>query len=343
LGFQAGRRRSGRRSGVAERLHESRGEECTMHAEASSESGGPFVHQPVLVDEVVRLFAGCRRVLDGTVGAGGHARALVEAGARVLGLDKDAAAVAAARDRLTGSAVAEVRQLDFAEAAGEPAVRAFAPDGVLLDLGVSSPQLDDVTRGFTFRPGAPLDMRMRADRGPTAAEWLNTSPVGVLAVAFRDYADEPPGRAARLAREIVRRRTRRGFARSDDLVNAIRAVLGPRSGPADFARLFQGVRVAVNDELARLERALPAYLDLLAPGGVFAVIAYHSGEDRLVKHRFREWARTCVCPPDQPVCTCRARPLGELLTRRPIAAGEEEIAANPRARSAHLRAFRKAR
>jgi len=245
--------------------------------------------------------------------------------------------VAAARAALGGRGT--VRSLDFAEAATDPELRAFAPDGVLLDLGVSSPQLDDPARGFTFRPGAPLDMRMNGD-GMSAAEWLSGAPDEDLAAAFRDWGDEPRARA--LAREIAKRRHRRPFAVSDDLVGAIRAVLGPRSGAPDFARLFQAVRIAVNGELERLAGALPALLGLLAPGGVLAVISYHSGEDRLVKHAFREWARSCVCPPEQPACTCRGRPLGELLTRHAVGAGAAAVEQNPRARSARLRAFRKA-
>ena len=298
----------------------------------------PFVHESVLLEESARLLASCARVLDGTAGAGGHALHLARAGARVLALDRDPDAVHAARARL--GSLAEVRQLDFAEAAADPAVRAFAPDGVLLDLGVSSPQLDDPSRGFTFRPGAALDMRMSPDQGPSAADWLNRAALPELTDALREFGDEPRARA--LAREIVRRRARTPFAVSDDLVGAVRAVLGPRSGPADFARLFQAVRIAVNDELERLHRALPALLELLCAGGVLAVISYHSGEDRAVKHAFREWSRACVCPPGQPVCTCRGRPLGEVLTRHPVEPAGEEIARNPRARSARLRAFRKA-
>jgi 16S rRNA (cytosine1402-N4)-methyltransferase len=295
--------------------------------------------------EVLRLLGGCHRVLDCTAGGGAHAALLVEAGAQVLAIDRDPAAVEAASRTLDGRA--GVRLLDFAEAAGDPEVRRFAPDGVLLDLGVSSPQLDDPGRGFTFRPQAALDMRMAGpgergtgNREMTAAEWLNTSQVEELAEAFRNYGDEP--RARRLATEIARRRRTAPFVVSDDLVGAIRAVLGKRSGPPDFARLFQAVRIAVNRELERLAVALPSLRDLLAPGGVLAAISYHSGEDRTVKHEFRKWARSCVCPPGQPVCTCRGRPLGEVLTRRPIEAGDSEVARNPRARSARLRAFRKA-
>lgn len=291
-----------------------------------------------MVEEVATFLAGCRRVLDGTVGGGGHAARLAAGGARILGLDRDPAAVAASGAAL-GSA-AEVRQGDFADAAADPAVVAFHPDGILLDLGVSSPQLDEAGRGFSFRPGTPLDMRMNPGAGPTAAEWLDTAPEADLAAAFRDWADERRPRA--LAREIVRRRATRPFAISDDLVGAVRAVLGPRSGPDDFARLFQAVRIAVNGEIERLHRALPELLGIAAPGAVLAVIAYHSGEDREVKHAMRAWARDCVCPPEQPVCTCRGHALGTVLTRRAARPSAAEAAANPRARSARLRAFRKA-
>jgi 16S rRNA (cytosine1402-N4)-methyltransferase len=296
-----------------------------------------FAHTSVLAAEVVRLLAGCRRVVDGTAGAGGHARLLADAGAEVLAFDQDPAAVAAAEAALAGRG--RVRRGEFAAAARDPEVAAFRPDGVFLDLGVSSPQLDDAGRGFTFREGAPLDMRMSGE-GPSAADWLNDEPEAGLAGAFADFGDEP--RARSLARAVARRRAHRPFATSDDFVNAVREVLGPRSGPPDFARLFQAVRIAVNDELARLAAALEGYRTALVPGGVLAVISYHSGEDRIVKHAFREWARACICPTEQPLCTCRGRPLGVLLTRRPIGAGAAEVAANPRARSGRLRAFRTA-
>ena len=303
-----------------------------------------FTHQPVLLDEVLKLLAGCQRVLDGTAGGAGHAVRIAEAGAEVLALDQDPRAVAAATERLEGRR-ARVLQLNFADAPESPEVRAFRPDGVLLDLGISSPQIDDDSRGFTFRPGVPLDMRMEGPRaggqGPTAADWLNTASHDEIEAALRQNADEQ--RARRLAGEIVRRRENRPFVISDDLVGAIRATLGPGSGPADFARLFQAVRIEVNQELVRLEQALPALRDLMEPGGVMAVIAYHSGEDRIVKHAFREWSRSCICPEGQPVCNCRGRSLGELLTRKAITAGAEEQAANARSRSAHLRAFRKGR
>lgn len=299
-------------------------------------------HAPVLVAEVCAALAGCELVLDGTLGGGGHSEALLERGHRLIGLDRDASALAIARARLARfeadgrfravqgnhDAIDEVTELD-----GE------CFDGILLDLGVSSRQLDDDARGFSFRPGVALDMRMDRNEGMTAADWLNRSDEAELARVFKEAGDEP--KARRLAREILHRRERQPFATSDGLVGAIRAVLGPRSGPADFARIFQAVRIAVNDELGGLSRGLVALRDRLSPGGVLAVIAYHSGEDRVVKHLFREWSTACTCPPKQPVCTCGGVAFGATLTRKPILAGEAEQAANPRSRSAHLRVWRR--
>jgi 16S rRNA (cytosine1402-N4)-methyltransferase len=258
-----------------------------------------------------------------------------------LGVDRDPNALAAARERLGTSGI-EYLEGSFGDPAVLAAIQSFKPDRILLDLGVSSHQIDSDERGFTFRPGAPLDMRMtgsgkRETGNVNARDILNTWPVERLTTVFTDYADERRGRA--LAKEIVRRRLNAPFAVSDDLVNAIRAVLGPRSGPSDFARLFQALRIAVNDELDVLETALPALRDALDPGGRLGVITYHSGEDRIVKHAFREWARDCICPPRQPVCTCRGHALGRVLTRKPIVPDANEIAANPRARSAQLRVF----
>jgi len=293
------------------------------------------MHVPVLLGPVLAAAAGARRAVDATLGDGGHAEALRRAGAEVLGIDRDPAAIAVSRRRL-GEGGMRYLEAPYASPEALASVVAFRPDFVLLDLGVSSRQLDEAERGFTFRPGAPLDMRMGAT-GRSAAEFLNQAGEADLARVFAEYGDERQAR--RLARQVARRRARQPFAISEDLVNAIRATLGPRAGPSEFARLFQAVRIEVNDELAGLALALPALRDALEPGGRLAVITYHSGEDRLVKQAFREWASACVCPPRQPVCTCRGRPLGRLTPRKPIVPDAAEIAANPRARSAHLRIF----
>jgi len=311
-------------------------------------------HAPVLVDEVVQLLTvapsptptaarTARRVLDCTLGGGGHSAALLEAGAEVYAVDRDPEAVAAARERLrdaeqTGRFHAFVANYADLHQVGELGDLGF--DGILLDLGISSHQLDHAGRGFTFREGAPLDMRMGEDAALDAAALLNESDERELMRIFKEYADEP--RAARLARVIVRRRGNRSFATSDDLVGAIREALGPRSGAPDFARLFQGVRIAVNDELAGLDRALPELRDRLVVGGTLAVIAYHSGEDRTVKRAMRDWSAACVCPPRQVVCTCRGRALGSMVTRKAVTPGADETARNPRSRSARLRAWRSA-
>ncbi len=300
-----------------------------------SETTAPY-HVPVLLGAVLDAAAGARRVVDGTLGDGGHAEALLASGAELLGIDRDPSAIARARDRLGESRVTYL-QSPYAASTALEAVARFAPDFILLDLGVSSQQLDAESRGFTFRAGAPLDMRMGSD-GSSAAEFLNGSDEGELGRIFADYGDER--RARRLAREIVRRRVRGPFTTSDDLVNAIRGALGPKTGPSDFARLFQAVRIAVNDELGGLSRALPAFRDALGPGGRIAVISYHSGEDRLVKHLFRAWEGACVCPPRQPLCTCAPQVYGRAQPRKPIRADADEVAANARARSAKMRIFR---
>jgi 16S rRNA (cytosine1402-N4)-methyltransferase len=305
-------------------------------------------HAPVLAREVVDLLGARHSVLDGTLGGGGHSLALLEAGVeRVTGIDRDPDALEAVRARMASFATqgrfrAYLGNFANIDEIPELSDQRFA--GILLDLGISSHQIDDPARGFTFREDAPLDMRM--DRGAnddaiTAAELLNMTDEHALAAIFREYGDEH--RAHRLAREIVRRRGNRPFAVSDDLVGAIRGSLGPRTGPADFARLFQALRIAVNDELTGLERALPTLRDRLEPGGVMAVIAYHSGEDRLVKHAFRDWSSECVCPPRQPICTCRGHALGELVARKATTPAPDELARNGRSRSARLRAFRRRR
>ena len=312
-------------------------------SDSSARTWHSSYHAPALVNDVVHLLASARLVLDGTLGGGGHSAALLHAGvARVIGVDRDPDALAAAVERLADAAAAG----RFTALRGNHASLDDLPlsgirfDGILLDLGISSHQIDDATRGFSFREGAPLDMRMGRDMSRSAADVLNDADEPTLAGMFRDYGDEP--RAGRLAREIVRRRGTRPFVSSDDFVGAIRGALGPRSGASEFARLFQAVRIAVNDELTGLARALPELRERLAPGGVMAILSYHSGEDRLVKHAFRAWSEACVCPPRLPMCACGGdHALGTVLTRRAIVASANEVTHNARARSARLRAWRK--
>ena len=301
-------------------------------------------HAPVMATEIVaHLARPGARALDGTLGGGGHSQALLDAGMDVTGVDRDPDAVAASLARLSAyEAAGRFRAVlaNYADVDAVPALAGARYAGILLDLGISSHQIDDLGRGFSFREGALLDMRMGVGAPTDAAHFLNATDERMLARTFREYADEP--RAPRLAREIVRRRATRPFATSDDLVGAIRGALGPRSGPGDFARLFQAVRIAVNDELEGLARALPTLRDRLEPGGRLAVLSYHSGEDRLVKHAFRAWSAACTCPPRAPACTCGGTALGALVTRKGVEASGEESARNPRARSARLRVWQRA-
>jgi len=291
-------------------------------------------HQPVLAAELLAVVPRAMRVVDATLGDGGHADLFQRRGASVLGIDRDPDAIARARARLSDAI--EYHEGTAFDDAALTRIESFRPNLILLDLGVSSRQLDDSALGFSFRPGSPLDMRM-SRRGPTAAAVLNQATEAEIAGWLTEYADEP--RSRRLAAEIVRRRARTRFETSDDLVNAIRGALGSRTGPADFARIFQAFRIVVNEELEGLVRALPRFRDALEPGGALAAISYHSGEDRIVKTAFREWSRSCICPPHVPVCHCRGHPLGRTLTRRPLVAGAVEREDNPRARSAKLRVF----
>jgi 16S rRNA (cytosine1402-N4)-methyltransferase len=302
-------------------------------------------HAPVLAPEVLGFVGSATSAVDGTLGGGGHALAMLEHGVdRVIGIDRDPAAIVAARERLAAYEQNGRFRAITGNYADPQVIAQLGPDpvdAVLLDLGVSSRQLDAEDRGFTFREGAPLDMRMDPSAEVDAAAWLANVDESELADVLHGYGDEP--KAYRMAREIVRRRENRPFRTSDDLVGAIRASLGARSGPGDFARIFQAIRIAVNEELSGLSTALPAFRDRLTPGGRLVVIAYHSGEDRIVKHAFRDWSTDCICPPKQPVCTCRGEALGSTLTRKAVVAGEAETAGNPRARSARLRAWQKSR
>lgn len=320
------------------------------HVRAAGPAEGRFAHEPVMVDEVLASLEPERggTYLDGTVGGGGHAAALLDRApsATLWGVDRDPEAVAAARERLARFGDrARVRRADFRdlpEALGGEANELKDLAGVLLDLGVSSHQIDTTARGFSFRPATPLDMRMGGTTGGRrpAADLLNEATEQELGEIFRTYGEVRRWR--RLAREIVRRRNDRPFRTSDDLVEASRSALGPGVGPGVLAQVFQALRIAVNEELEALDRALPRLRDLLFPGGRYVVIAYHSLEDRRVKHAFREWSRDCICPPELPVCRCRGEALGHVLSRRPLRPSDEEVGRNPRSRSARLRAWEKA-
>ena len=302
-------------------------------------------HEPVMADEVLDLLDphGEALFLDGTLGGGGHTRRILEAcpGCRVVAVDRDPQALAEARAALAdlGDRV-RILHGRFDDAAADAEVRASGLDGALLDLGVSSHQLDDDARGFAFRRGVALDMRMDLTQETDAARFLAEASEEELTRVFRDLGEEP--RARRLAREVVKRRATEPMENSDQLVAALSVTLDRSPSAQDKARIFQAVRIAVNEELESLERGLPALRDALKEGGVLVVIAYHSLEDRMVKNAFRAWSASCVCPPESPICTCRGRPLGETLTRKPMRPTDDEIARNPRARSARLRAWRRA-
>jgi 16S rRNA (cytosine1402-N4)-methyltransferase len=308
-----------------------------------------FSHEPVLAEEVLDFLAPRRGgvFLDATLGGGGHASLLLEANpeVRLIGLDQDPEALAAAKRRLGvrgGRAV--LIQGNFRDAPDLVSRWSEMGDltGALLDLGVSSHQIDTTARGFSFRRGTPLNMRMggTTGEGRTAAEILNTESEQRLGTLFREYGDERRWRA--IAREIIRRRSSAPFRTADDLVGAFTAVLGPGLDASTKARLFQALRIEVNDEMTALQEALVGIRGLLAPRGRFVVISYHSLEDRIVKNAFREWSRACICPPELPVCRCRGVALGRLLTRKPVRPGPAEVTRNPRSRSARLRAWEKA-
>jgi 16S rRNA (cytosine1402-N4)-methyltransferase len=305
----------------------------------------PFGHRPVMVEEVVGLLTPVPpgTVVDATVGGGGHARALLDAADHValLGLDRDPVAVAAASRALAPfGARAKVRRARFdalADVARDEGLVALS--GVLFDLGVSSAQLDHPERGFSHRGEGPLDMRMDPDEPRTAADVVNTLPEADLAWLMRTYGDER--HAARIARAIVAARPLRTTAELADVVRDAIPAPARRRGGHPARRTFQAVRIEVNQELTVLPGALDAAVDLLAPGGRCVVLAYHSGEDRIVKDRFREAASGgCTCPPGLP-CTCGAQPKVRLLRRGARKPSRDEVAANPRAGSARLRAVEK--
>ncbi|MBI2764205.1 MAG: 16S rRNA (cytosine(1402)-N(4))-methyltransferase RsmH [Chloroflexi bacterium] len=304
-------------------------------------------HVPVLIDEVVTMLAPTPGSLqiDGTVGAGGHAERILEAtdpDGRLLGLDADGAAIARVRDRLSprfGDRL-RLRQANFRDLARIAPSEGFgAVDGCFLDLGLSSHQLADTDRGFGFRAGGPLDMRFDVTRGVPAAELLASLDAQALAALFRRYGEEPF--AGRIARAIVEARTAASVRTAEELAGLIERVVPSRAPgrrrvhPA--TRVFQALRIAVNEELEALSDGLTGALDLLRPGGRLAVLSYHSLEDRIVKRFFQAERRGCVCPPEAPVCVCGRSPRLRLVTPRGVVPGEEELAVNPRARSARLR------
>jgi 16S rRNA (cytosine1402-N4)-methyltransferase len=306
-------------------------------------STGDAYHAPVMVQEVLEYLKPERGgvYFDGTLGGGGHTKAILEASAtaRVIGVDQDTEALDVAGRRLEqfGDRVQLVHGnfADEAEALSSPLA------GALLDLGISSHQIDEQARGFSFRSGTPLDMRMNATSGePTAADLLNELSEKELADLFYRYGDEK--RSRRLAGEIYRTRKTKPFATSDDLIGAMERSLGPRLEAQDKARIFQALRIAVNEELSVLERALDSLREHLEGDGVLVVLSYHSLEDRRVKDAFREWSRSCICAPELPMCVCRGHALGETLTKRPLMASDAEVSANVRSRSVRLRAWRKA-
>ncbi|HKV86310.1 MAG TPA: 16S rRNA (cytosine(1402)-N(4))-methyltransferase RsmH [Ktedonobacterales bacterium] len=283
------------------------------------------------------------RYIDGTLGGGGHTALLLAATApdgRVLGIDADEAALRRVRVRLAGPVDAGrllTRQGNFARMGDLARAADFAPvDGVLLDLGLSSDQLAERERGFSFASDAPLDMRFDRSSGQPASDLLATLDERELADLLYRYGEEQRSRA--IARRIVERRATAPIARTSELASLVASVIHGRPGGIHPAtRTFQALRIAVNDELASLEAALPVALDLLRPGGRLAVISFHSLEDRIVKRFFQAEARGCVCPPELPVCVCGRAPRLSLVTRHPVKAGAEEMARNPRARSAKLR------
>ena len=296
-------------------------------------------HIPVLYQEVL---AGLQikpggRYIDGTVGGGGHARGILVASApdgELLGIDADPMAVALAGEQLAEFAGrVTLVQGDFADLEEIAEEHGFCPvDGILLDLGLSSLQLEAAGRGFSFQLDGPLDMRFDPSQMTTAADLVNTLSREELADILFRYGEEPQSR--RIARAIV---AERPINTTGELAALVSASVGRRRGIHPATQTFQALRIAVNEELECLAAALPQALRLLGPGGRLAIISFHSLEDRLVKQFFRNEARDCVCPPEIPVCVCDHRATLGIVTKKPIRPSAEEVAANPRSRSAKLR------
>ena len=302
-----------------------------------------FEHKSVMLGEVLDLFKGrnIHRFIDGTLGGAGHSAAILEAHpeASLLGLDRDETALAAATERLApfkgrwqALHSCYSRMAEAARSIGWDSV-----DAVLLDLGVSSPQIDTPERGFSFRFDVPLDMRMDTSQGRTAAELLNGLSEKELADVFFKYGEEHKSR--QIAKAVVARRQQRPWQGTMEFAKLVSAIVGhgQKNGLPPATRCFQALRIAVNDELGELERGLQAALELLSPGGLLLVISFHSLEDRIVKQFFAYQAATCVCPPGLPVCVCGKQSRLEILTRKPLRPTDAELAANSRASCAKLR------
>ncbi len=305
-------------------------------------------HQPVLAEELVELMVPQvdDRVIDCTFGAGGHARRVAaELGEKALfvGIDRDPVAQRYF-DLFSQNQRCRCRYIqgNFADALQDMNENGVEADLIYLDLGVSSMQLDRPERGFSYSYNAPLDMRMDPDNGVSARELVNELPYEELARIFKGYGEERYAR--QIARRIVREREERPYETTLQLVDTVKAAIPT---PARFGsghparRVFQALRIAVNNELDSLERGLENALELLAPGGCLAVISFHSLEDRIVKRFFNSRVGKCTCPPDLPQCGCGAEAELRILTRRPVTPSEEEMAANPRSQSAKLRAAEK--
>lgn len=302
-------------------------------------------HRPVMVAEIIaslRCRAGAVYV-DGTLGGGGHAEAILENTAPdglLIGIDADGDALREAGRRLERFGARKILvKGNFANMETILAgMNIGEVDGILLDLGVSSHQLDTAERGFSFTLDAPLDMRMDRSRGIGACELINTLSGDELARIIRDYGEERM--AKRIARAIVESRTVSPLRTTAQLAAVVAGAVPGQRGPVRIhpaTRTFQALRIAVNDELASLRKAVAAGAERLREGGRFSVIAFHSLEDRIVKNAFRAAEKGCLCPPDLPVCACGGKPKLKVITRKPVVPGEAEIRDNPRARSAKLR------
>jgi 16S rRNA (cytosine1402-N4)-methyltransferase len=301
-------------------------------------------HVPVLADEVRELLAvrPGETVVDGTFGAGGHSRLLAEdlgGDGKLIAIDRDPG-VRTYFDRFKAGSGVSARLLrgEFSLVLNQLAANDVRADAILLDLGVSSMQLDQPERGFSYATDAPLDMRMDSAAELSAKELVNETEERELALIFRRYGEESYAR--QIARAIVRRRAEQPFERTGELVDTIKSAIPT---PARFGeghpakRVFQALRIAVNDELGALEAALPAAVRMLRPGGRLAVISFHSLEDRIVKNYLRDEAKGCTCPPDFPICVCGKEPELRLLTRKPVRPSASELDHNPRAASSRLR------